>query len=410
MTAALMLADQGFEVSLIEKTARLGGMAHRLFYNLNNENIQAYLSKLIKKVKDHPMIALYMGTTIIDVTGYVGNFITEIMRYKGKAIEKIEHGITIIATGAKEYTPFEYLYGNDKKVLTQLELEEKIAKKDQDIMKCHAMAMILCVGSRNENHQYCSKVCCMQAIKNALQLKELKPEMNIFIIYRDMRTYGFYEEYYKEAREKGISFLCYKKNNKPEIQQITRDGQHFLQVKLYDMILGEEIAFNVDILTLSVSIVPPEDAGEIAALYKVPRNEDGFFLEAHVKLRPVDFSTAGVFVCGLAHSPKLITESILQAKAAASRASAILSKENIISEGVVCEILSDMCSGCGVCIAHCPYKVITINKKKKIAVVNEMLCKGCGNCAAACPSSAAVLQGLTNNQVMGMINAALYEM
>jgi heterodisulfide reductase subunit A len=407
MTAALTLAGQGFEVSLLEKTSALGGMAHRLYYNLDQENIMAYVTELISKVKKHPLITLYMNTTIIDVTGYVGNFVTEIMRYKGKAIEKIEHGVAIIATGAREYTPQDYLYGKDKRVMTQLELEEKIVKHDHDILACSTLVMILCAGSRNDDHRYCSKVCCMQAIKNALKLKETNPGMEIFILYRDMRTYGLFEKHYKQARAKGIIFLCYEKDSTPIVQQISSDGQEILQVEFYDNILGEKIAIHTDILALSVPMVPPEDAGEIATLYKVPRNEDGFFLEAHVKLRPVDFATDGVFVCGLAHSPKSIPDSIIQAKAAASRASAILSKEYFQAQGIVCEIPADICSGCGVCVSQCPYKAITIDREKNIAIVNEALCKGCGGCAAACPSGAAQQRGFTGRQVIGMIDAAL---
>ncbi|MBN2534369.1 MAG: CoB--CoM heterodisulfide reductase iron-sulfur subunit A family protein [Spirochaetales bacterium] len=322
------------------------------------------------------------------------------MMNKGKATEKIEHGTVIIATGAKEYIPPDYLYGKDKRVVTQLELEEKIVKNEADIKECHTLVMIQCAGSRNEEHRYCSKVCCMQAVKNALKLKEINPEMEIFILYRDMRTYGFFEKYYMSARAKGITFLCYEKNNAPYVQQVTREGHNILNIEFHDMILDEKIAINTDILALSVPTVPPEGAGEIATLYKVPRNEDGFFLEAHVKLRPVDFATHGIFVCGLAHYPKDISEAISQAKAAAGRAVTILSKDTIEAEGKVSYVREDRCAGCGACVEVCAYHALTLNPEKGIVEVNEALCKGCGACAATCRSSAIDVKGIRDEQIL----------
>ena len=247
----------------------------------------------------------------------------------------------------------------------------------------------------------------MAGYGHALRLKEAKAEMNIYILYRDIRTYGFYEEYYQEARQKGIIFLRYDLENKPKVSQSRKNGRLVIRVEGKDLVLGEEVAIHADILALSVPIIPSEEARELAMLYKVPLNEDGFFLEAHVKLRPVDFATDGIFVCGLAHAPKSIEESIAQAKAAASRATTILAKDTIMAEGIVASVNESICSGCGICEALCPYGAITVDEKEKVAKVNEALCKGCGTCCAACPSGAAQQRGFTTDQLSSMIAASL---
>ena len=407
MSSALTLAEQGFEVSLIERSNVLGGVARNIYYNLDGDDIQQFVGELVNKVQDNPKIRVYTDTWIVDAHGYVGNFTTEIMRYRGRVVEKIEHGVTIIATGAEEYKTDEYLYGRDPRVLTQSELEEEIVKENPDTVGCDNLVMIQCVGSRNDARPYCSRVCCNKAIKNALKLKELKPEMNIYILYRDIRTYGFYEKYYEEARRKGIVFLRYDLENKPRVSQMRKDGQFLLRVEVNDPVLGEDVAIDADILALSVAMVPSPEASETAMLYKVPLNGDGFFLEAHVKLRPVDFATDGVFVCGLAHAPKSLEESIAQAKAAASRATTILVKDTIIGEGIVASVNEELCSGCGVCEVLCPYGAIAVDRERGVSVVNEALCKGCGTCCAACPSGAVQQRGFTREEISAMLSAAL---
>jgi len=403
MVSALNLADQGFQVHIIERSSELGGMARRIQDTIGNGDVQIFLANLIKKVNEHSKIRVYCDTRIANAYGYVGNFTTEIMR--GQAGERIEHGVTIIATGAQEYKADEYLYGRNPKVLTQLELEEEIARGNPDVINCDNLVMVLCVGSRNDERPYCSRVCCNQAIKNALKLKEAKAEMNIYILYRDIRTYGFYEEYYQEARQEGIIFLRYDLENKPKVSQSRKNGQLVIRVEGKDLVLGEGVAIDADILALSVPMVPPEEVRELAMLYKVPLNQDGFFLEAHVKLRPVDFATDGIFVCGLAHAPKSIEESITQAKAAASRATTILAKDTIMAEGIVASVNESICSGCGICEALCPYGAITVDGKEKVAKINEALCKGCGTCCAACPSGAARQRGFTTDQLSSMLAA-----
>ena len=407
MTSALTLAEQGFEVSLIERSNVLGGIASRIHYNLDGEDIQEFLGKLINKVQEHPKIRVYTDTWIVDVHGFVGNFTTEIMRYRGRVIEKIDHGVTIIATGAQEYKPDEYLYGRDPRVVTQLELEEEIVNKNPDIINCDNLVMVQCVGSRNDERPYCSRVCCNEAIKNALKLKEMKPEMNIYILYRDIRTYGFYEEYYQEARRRGVIFLNYDLADKPRVRQERKDGRLLLRIQIRDKVLGDEIAIDADILALSVAMVSSAEVRELAMLYKVPVNDDGFFLEAHVKLRPVDFATDGVFVCGLAHAPKSIEESIAQAKAAASRATTILVKDFIVGEGIVASVNEALCSGCGICEMLCPYGAIAVDRERGVSVVNAALCKGCGTCCAACPSGAVEQRGFTSEEISAMLSAAL---
>ena len=407
MVSALTLADQGFKVHLVERNSELGGIARRIHYTLEDGNVQAYLANLIEKVTNHHLIEVYTEAYIVDAYGYVGNFTTELMRYRGPYIEKIEHGVVIIATGGQEYKPGEYLYGRDPRVLTSLELEEEIAEVSPDITNCNSLVMIQCVGSRDDQRPYCSRVCCSQAITNALKLKEIKPDMEIYILYRDMRTYGFQEDYYQEARRKGVIFLRYDLEHKPEVRAVRENGQYPLKVNVYDPVMGEQIIINTDILALSVATTPSAEIRELAQFYKVPLNEDGFFVEAHVKLRPVDFATEGVFVCGLAHAPKSIDESIAQAKAAASRATTILVKDTITAEGIVCSVNEDICSGCGICEVLCPYSAIAVDKTEKVAKVNEALCKSCGTCCSACPSGAAQQRGFRRNQISSMISAAL---
>jgi len=407
MTSALNLAEQGFEVHLVERSSELGGAARQIHYTLEGGDVQSYLADLIQKVTSHPLIKIHTNVYIVDASGYVGNFTTGLMVERTKYIEAIKHGVTIIATGGKELKINEYLYGRDPRVLTSLELENEIVKGNPQVASCDNLVMIQCVGSRNGERPYCSRVCCSQSIKNALKLKELNPKMNIYILHRDVRTYGLKEEYYQQARQKGVMFIRYDLDNKPEVRTVREDNRYLLEVHLRDPVLGEELIIDTDILALAVPIVPSPEGRELAQLYKVPLNEDGFFVEAHVKLRPVDFATEGVFMCGLAHSPKSIDESIAQAKAAASRATTVLVKDTILAEGIVSSVNEALCSGCGVCEVLCPYSAITVDREKRVAEVNEALCKGCGTCAAACPSGAVQQRGFKQGQILSMIAAAL---
>ena len=426
MTAALEFAKQGYESFLIEREKELGGNLRHIYYSLNGEDMQKFLKSLIKEVETNPKITIYKGAEIENIEGFVGNYKTRIKVKMQKAkvkSEELEHGVIVVATGAVESEPEEYLYGKDKRVITQKDLEKLIvearskrqeARKNlaSDILHLTSVVMIQCVGSRNEEHPYCSRICCSVALKNALKLKEINKDVNIFVLYRDIRTYGFKEELYEKAREKGIVFIRYEKDGKPEVKR-SKDG---LKVEIKDPLLNDTLNIPADLVVLSPAIVPDKDNEELAKLLKVPLNEDKFFLEAHVKLRPVDFATEGVFLAGMAHSPKFIDETIAQAKAAVARAVTIISKDKYMAEPTIAAVNEDVCNGCGICEAICAYEAIEIAKEsvngteKKKAKVKEALCKGCGACVAACPSGAMEQKGFKSEQVLAMIDACLEEM
>jgi len=406
MTAALSLANQGFEVYLVEKDTDLGGMARRIHYTLEGMDVQAYLSDLVRKVYQHPSIHKYTDATITEASGYVGNFITKVK--SGGRVKEIKHGITIIATGAEEYKPTEYLYGKDDRVFTLLELEEQIAKGEEKVTGAQSLVMIQCVGCRNEDRNYCSRVCCNNAITCALKLKEVNPEMDIYILYRDMRTYGFAEDYYREAANKEVKFIRYEPDDKPQVEAAQENGKHILRVTVTDPILGKKIAIDADALALAAAVIPSATSNEISQLFKVPLNPDGFFLEAHVKLRPVDFAADGVFLCGTAHYPKHITESISQAYGAAGRAVTILAKDSVTASGAICEVNESKCVGCGQCQAVCKYGAIEMHDtpEGKKAKVIPVLCKGCGLCNTKCPTGAISSKHYTDEQIFAEIDAA----
>jgi len=407
MTAALSLAEQGFEVHLVERDSELGGVARRIRSTLEGLDVQAFLGDLIRKVYQHPLIHVSHVATITDVGGYVGNFVTTV-ESEGQ-IKTIQHGAAILATGAAEYKPTEYLYGEDDRVLTQLELEERLAEDEENLTDIQSLVMIQCVGCREENANYCARVCCSQAIKNALELKKIKPEMEIYILFRDMRTYGFKEDYYLEAAEKGVKFIRWKAAEKPQVEPAVEEGRSVLRVTVPDPILGRRLAVDGDLVVLSAAVIPSAGSVEIARKFKVAMNPDGFFQEAHVKLRPVDFAADGVFMCGTSHYPKHLTETISQAHGAAGRAVTLLSQETVTASGSVCEVEEDECVSCGACISACTYGAIEFHETPggKKAVVNPVLCKGDGLCCAKCPTNAVRLKHFTDEEVFDQIDAAL---
>jgi len=407
MTSALSLANQGFEVYLVEKDTDLGGMARRIHYTLEGVDVQAYLSDIIRKVYQHPLIHVSTDSTITEASGYVGNFITKVT--SGGRVKEIHHGITIVATGAEEYKPTEYLYGKDDRVLTLLELEEQIAKGEARVINSQSLVMIQCVGCRQEDRNYCSRVCCSQAIKCALKLKEINPQMDIYIIYRDMRTYGFKEDYYREAANREVKFIRYEPDDKPQVEAVEEGGQRTLRVTVTDPILGKRLSIDADLLALAAAVIPSATSNEISRLFKVPLNPDGFFLEAHVKLRPVDFAADGVFLCGMAHYPKHISETISQAYGAAGRATTILSKDSVIASGAICEVNESECIGCGACQSVCQYGAIELHDtpQGKKARVIPILCKGCGVCNSKCPTGAISLKHFTDDELLSEIDAAV---
>jgi len=397
MTAALELSDQGFETYLIEREKKLGGKLRKTHYILGKDDPETLLNSMIKKVEENDKIHVFTEAEIMDIEGFVGNFKTTMSL--GGIKQEFNHGIVIIATGAKDYTPTEYLYGTDENILTQLELEEKLVNGS---FSAKQVVMIQCVGSRNEERSYCSRICCGDAIKNALKIKELSPKTDVFVIYRDIRTYGFKEQYYKQAAEQGIVFIRYDDENKPIV---TKENK--IQVSIKDPILDNELIIKPDMLVLSAGMLAREGTEELSQMLKLPTTKDDFFLEAHMKLRPVDFATEGVYLCGKAHSPKYIDECISQASAAASRACTILSKETLESEPLTSEVNKDLCAGCGLCVEACPYSAIELVDCK--ADVNSALCKGCGLCSATCRSGAIQQKGFKDQQLLSMIKGSLYE-
>ena len=409
MTCALSIANQGHEVHLVEKDTDLGGTARRIHYTLEGLDVQAYLRDLVRKVYQHPLIHVYTDAIITEATGYVGNFVTKVKSERG--VTEIKHGAAVIAIGADEYKPTEYLYGEDDRVMTNLELEEQIAKGEEKVINAESLVMIQCVGCRQEDRNYCARVCCSQAIKNALKLKEINPKMDIYILFRDIRTYGLMEDYYREASNKDVKFIRYEPDDKPQVEAVEEEGRPVLRVTVTDPILGQKLAIDADYLALAAAVIPPAGNREISQLFKVSLGPDDFFKEAHVKLRPVDFATDGVFLCGTAHYPKHIPEAINQAYGAAGRALTLLSHDIVTVSGSVCEVDERKCMGCGACISACTYGAIEFRETRqgKKAVVNPVICKGDGLCNAKCPTGAISLKHFTDEELLSQIDAAVPE-
>ncbi len=399
MAAAKSLADQGFKTHLVEQTDHLGGQAVNLYHTAKGESVAENLEKLISLVKDHDNISLHLNTQIQNVDGFVGNFKTTLLE-NGKE-EELEHGAAVLATGASPFTPTEYAYGQDERIITSLELDKKFTANDPGLEKIKAAAFIQCVGSREPGRMYCSRVCCTHSVENAIELKRRNPESNVYILYRDIRTYGEKEYLYKEARQLGVVFIRYCLEDKPKVS--VKDDN--ISIVVTDHILNRPVELNVDMLTLATAITPCSDE-KLANFFKVPMNEDGFFIERHAKLGPAEFATDGVFLCGMAHYPKPIDESIAQAKAAVSRAVTLLSRNFIYSSGTIAEVDQVNCAACGVCVAICPYSAPSFDQEGRFAGkagINPALCKGCGLCVASCRSGAIHLKGFDTDQIMYQI-------
>jgi len=401
LTAALCLAEQGFEVHLAERADELGGHLRHINTTLESGEPQVLLQELITRAETNPLVNIYKETELVEASGHAGNF-TVTLKAKDSTLQPMKVGAIIIATGAQEYEPSEYLYGQTDSVITHQELERRLTSGDLDPQKLNSVVMIQCVGSRDSERPYCSRICCSQALKNSLNLKESNPDINVFVLYRDVMSYGFKEEYYTQAREKGVLFISYDLEHKPQVNI----GGNKLEVQVMEPTLGGNLKIEPDLLVLSPAIVP-NDNGPLARMLGLELTEDGFFKEAEVKFRPVDFLTDGIFVCGLAHSPRGIAESIVQAQAAAQRAASILAREQLESGRVVAEVNERRCSGCELCVSVCPYNARFKDREKGVVVVVEVLCQGCGACAAICPNSAAKLRGFTDRQALSMVDAAL---
>ncbi|MFZ5774592.1 MAG: CoB--CoM heterodisulfide reductase iron-sulfur subunit A family protein, partial [Thermodesulfobacteriota bacterium] len=401
MTAALAIAEQGFAVTLVERERELGGRAKLLTADRFGRDPRQAVAELIATVKAHPEITVHARAAVAAVSGYVGNFTTTVDTGSGCVV--VNHGVAVIATGGRPYEPKQYCYGESAKIVTQLELEKKLASGQPLAKNARQVVMIQCVGSRGEDLSYCSRVCCGQALKNSLRLKKLKPELGITVLYRDMRAYGFLEDDYRAAREAGVIFVRYQPEKKPEVS-IGKRGA--VQVRYHDPLLRDEVELDADLLVLSTGIVP-EDPTTLARMLKVPVTSEKFFLEAHVKLQPVDLPVDGTYVCGLAHSPRSMDETIAQAQAAAGRACHPLARGSITPAPIVSKVDPELCIGCGACETFCPYKAIEIYKADKGRKARTLTasCKGCGVCAARCPTMAIDMGRFTFAGIMAQIRA-----
>ncbi|MEW5911907.1 MAG: FAD-dependent oxidoreductase [Thermodesulfobacteriota bacterium] len=398
MNAALNLADSGYPVHLVEKTGELGGNARYLLNTWQGELVAPYLEELIAKVRGHKNITLHLNTELTSFKGFLGNFVSDLTGEDGQS-RTIEHGVVVLATGGKELKPSEYLYGQNEAVLTSLELDAELKANPAAPQNWGAVGFIQCVGSREPERPYCSRLCCTHSVESAIKVKEANPEAQVYILYRDIRTYGVREDLYKKARELGVLFIRYNLEDKPKVE--AQDGK--LTVTATDHVLGRPIAFDLDRLVLAAAILP-NDVHKLAEVMKTPLNAEGFLLEAHAKLRPVDFASEGIYQAGLAHYPKPLDEAIAQANAAAGRALTVLAKNLIRVGGVVATVNPDKCSVCLTCVRTCPYGVPVI--KNGAAHIEVAQCYGCGACAAECPGKAITLQHFTDAQILAKEKAA----
>jgi heterodisulfide reductase subunit A len=402
MTAALSVAGQGFECYLVERSGELGGNLRNLHYTLNGNDPQAYLKKIIQQVEAHERITVYTGAEIQSVDGFVGNFRTVLSAGDNGDTIELQHGAIILATGAKQYIPDEYLYGKSENVILQSQLEKKLALGEFLPQDDDTIVMIQCVGSRNKERQYCSTICCGMAVKNALKIKEKNPKSNVYVLYRDMMMYGFLEKYYTDARNSGIVFIRYDRHHRPDVAG--SDGKCTVTVK--DNILGGNIKIDADLIALSTAIVPDRDDKSEKTL-SIPRSSDGFYLESHVQLKPVDSYIDGIYICGMSHFPKNVNDSIAQAKASASKAGMLLARGYVKAEPIVSSCDVEKCIGCTLCAHFCPYSAIQMVKaeKGKKADIIVAACKGCGVCASYCPTKAISMGRFTDEQINAQIEA-----
>ena len=399
MTAALSLADQGFPTTLVEKSSVLGGAARDLTKTWKGNDVQEYLAGLVDNVEKHPDIQVLCDAEVVGASGFVGNFETQVAN--GNGTKTVEHGVTIVATGGKAADTDEYLYGKNSRVTRWHDLEHDPEK----LKDAESIVFIQCVGSRDDNRPYCSRICCTASISQAISIKEETPDKDVFILYRDIRTYGEKEILYKKAREMGVLFIRYSLDNKPKVAEL-EDG---LAVEVFDPILQKNLQIKADLVNLATAIEPAVN-DKISEFYKIPLNAENFFMEAHAKLRPVDFATDGMFLCGLAHYPKAIDESIAQAMAAASRATTILAKDSVQVSPLVSQIDADKCIGCGLCEEVCAFNAIELEEvegKGYRAKNISASCKGCGLCASSCPQIAIDMLHFRDAQIVASICAAV---
>jgi heterodisulfide reductase subunit A len=403
MTAALAMADQGFPVHLVERAAELGGIAPQVYRTLDGMNVPAFVAQTVDRVLKHPKIKQYLQSTVTKVDGHVGDFTSAIATNDGKL--EVKHGVVVVATGAVELKPTSFGYGQSDRVMTQLELSSKIGRGEMKLPQNATVVMVQCVEQRTDERPYCSRVCCTTAVRNALLIKQQCPDARVVVLYRDMRTYGFRELAYQQARQGGVLFVRFDADAPPTFEL---DSGGVIDMTVRDSILQQDLAMKPDLLVLAAPIVGQEDRQAISSLLRVPINADGFFLEAHVKLRPVDFASEGLFLCGTAHAPKFISESISQANAVAARAASILSREVMpVSAQIAC-VDPEKCVSCMTCVHVCPYLAPIVGEENK-AQIQPTVCMGCGSCTSECPAKAITLRHYVDTQILGAIERLLGE-
>ncbi len=395
MTSALTLADSGFETFLIEKAEELAPDLREIYCTLEGDDVQRWRADLIHKVRSNPLIQVYTNAALKECSGFVGNFSTVITTLEDE--ERINHGVVVVASEAEEFKPTDHFYGQDERVLTQRELEQFLHEDPEVLRRMKTIVMIQCVG-RDEKRPYCSRVCCGEALKNALALVEGDSERRVYVLYREKMAYGFIEDVYRKVREKGVIFIRYEEQAPPQAQR--RDNR--LRVTVKDTRLNQEIAIEPDLLVLSTGVIPDRDNEVLGRQLKIPLDAHGFFVEVHVKLRPVDFASHGIFLCGASHAPGTIPELIAKAQAAAGRAATILSKSNLEANGVVAVVESEKCTSCLTCVRECPYGAIFINQEG-LAEVEAVKCQGCGICASDCPAKAIQLRQFEDAQELSIL-------
>jgi heterodisulfide reductase subunit A len=405
LTAALELAERGYEAILVEKAGKLGGNAWNLNKTWKGDEVRPWLADLIARVENHPRVTVLKNASLKTVTGSVGNFASEV-EVNG-ALMPVSYGIAVMATGAREHQPTEYLYGEDPRVMTHLQFDAELVERAAQVQKAGSAVFIQCVGSREPERPYCSRVCCTHTVHNAIKLKELNPEMNVYVLYRDMRTYGLREELYTRARELGVIFIKFYPDSKP---RVFKEGEA-LKVEIVDPILQMPIQLTADYLVLAAGIVPNETQ-DLVELFKASINADGFFNEAHPKLRPVDSMVDGLFIAGLCHHPKPLDEAISQAKAAVSRAGAILAKDVMQLDAIKSQV-TEKCDGCALCLDVCPYQALKLEEYRdnghahRRITSDKALCKGCGLCEATCPKEGVVIHHFTMDQLKAQVDVVI---
>lgn len=411
LVAADHLIRMGFEAHILEKGEHLGGSARYIGSTLKGENVGAYLEDLKSRLMDNELVHIHTKGELLELKGVCGNFSSRI-KVNGKE-KVINHGAVIVAAGGEELRPQEYLYGLDSRVLTLLEFEERIGELVSPFMEIKNIVMIQCMGSREPERPYCSRICCTKAVKNAIKIKDVRPNINVYILYRDLRTYGFREDLYREAREKGVVFIRFGLDSKPKVETYRTEDMDILRVKVLDKLLGEPISIETDLVVLAAAVIAPQENHKLSEILRVPLDDDGFFRQSPKKLRPVETDRAGIFICGLANGPKFVEDSIAEAQASVTKAAHILIQSQLELWPTVSMVDLNNCDGCGYCIDPCPYQALRLfeymyeGQVKKIAEVNEVLCQGCGVCQATCPKKGIGVRNYVPDQLEAMVEAAV---